>query len=94
MMKTRWACSKIKQEEQLIARAGLLLSLLIATLRQIGMFSSDRAEYQERTHFPGIFLPYVLSNREKRTRLVHNSHYRMNVVDLITSKTGVFFAQD
>lgn len=93
-MRTRRACSNIKQKEQLIARAGLLLSLLIATLRQMGMFSSERAEYQERTHFPSTFLPYVLGNRERRLRLVHNSHYRMNVVDLITSKTGVLFAQN
>ncbi|KAH8886319.1 hypothetical protein GQ53DRAFT_844873 [Thozetella sp. PMI_491] len=49
-------------KEQLIARAGLLLSLLIATLRQVGLFSSERADYQERTHFPGTFLPFVLSH--------------------------------
>ncbi|KAE8443773.1 hypothetical protein EG329_001367 [Mollisiaceae sp. DMI_Dod_QoI] len=57
-------------KKQLIARAGVLFSLLIVTLRHMGMFSSDRAEYQERTHFPATFLPFVLSNRERRVRLV------------------------
>lgn len=58
------------QTGSIIARAELLLSLLVTKLRQVGMFDSKTAEYQKETHFPGPFLPYVTRIREQRSRLV------------------------
>ncbi|KAK3381199.1 hypothetical protein B0H63DRAFT_197642 [Podospora didyma] len=56
-------------KQDLITRATLLLALSIATLRKIGIFCAERAEYQEKTHFPGTFLPYLLANRQQWIRL-------------------------
>ncbi|KAH8897360.1 hypothetical protein GQ53DRAFT_508252 [Thozetella sp. PMI_491] len=54
--------------EELIARATMLLSLFITALRQAGFFSSKAAAYQEKIHFPGTFLPFIISNRQQRAR--------------------------
>ncbi|KAK0610142.1 hypothetical protein B0T17DRAFT_127530 [Bombardia bombarda] len=38
-------------------------------MRQIGIFNAERAEYQEKTHFPGTFVPYLVSYRQGWIRL-------------------------
>ena len=49
-------------------RAHSLVSMLVMTLRAIGMFSSDTHEYQARTYFPSSFEPYLLANLERWKR--------------------------
>ncbi|RDW91665.1 hypothetical protein BP5796_02830 [Coleophoma crateriformis] len=53
-----------------IARATILLSLTIAALRQNGLLCSEIEADREKTYKSDVFLPFVLSKREKRTRLV------------------------
>ena len=49
-------------------RAAMLLAVLVTTCRQVGMFSSAVASYQEKVHFPGTFIPYVVMQRERWRR--------------------------
>ncbi|KAF7561538.1 hypothetical protein G7046_g2602 [Stylonectria norvegica] len=56
--------------EQLISRAVVLRGMLIATLRELDFFLGENALHQQRTYFPGTFLPYVLSHREQWKRLI------------------------
>jgi hypothetical protein len=53
-----------------LAQADLLISILITTLRRIGMFSSAILAKQRETHFPGSYLPYIFTVKEKRSLLV------------------------
>ncbi|RDW60601.1 hypothetical protein BP6252_11984 [Coleophoma cylindrospora] len=53
--------------EDLVARATILLSLIITALRQNGLLSSEMEAGREKAYKPDVFLPFVLSTREKRT---------------------------
>lgn len=53
----------------------MLLSLSITVLRQLGLFKSETADYQQRTHFPGTFVPFLLHRKETRTRFVFSLNH-------------------
>jgi hypothetical protein len=61
-----------RQTSSVTARAGLLLSLQITALRSIDFFSSEAFAYQEKTHFPGTYVPFLCMNREQWKRIALN----------------------
>jgi hypothetical protein len=56
--------------EQVLDKARLLCTLMVAHLRKARGFSSEVAAYQEKTYFPGTFLPWVLTTRQRMRRVV------------------------
>ncbi|CAM1503243.1 Fc.00g080190.m01.CDS01 [Cosmosporella sp. VM-42] len=64
----------LNQTKPLLDRAYLFYGLMISTFRNIGFFSSEGMAYQELTHFPGTFGPFVMAIREKWKRLVANTY--------------------
>ncbi|ORY55707.1 uncharacterized protein BCR38DRAFT_452225 [Pseudomassariella vexata] len=56
-------------KEETLTRVVLLHSLFVSLLRRVGMFSSKSAAYQQNTHFPGTFLPYVQKTQQEWNRL-------------------------
>ncbi|KPM42731.1 hypothetical protein AK830_g3797 [Neonectria ditissima] len=57
-------------DEKIIARAVLLKGMLVAVLREIEFFVCSSSGHQQRIHFPGTFLPWVQSIRERWKRTI------------------------
>ncbi|KAH7149106.1 hypothetical protein B0J13DRAFT_297216 [Dactylonectria estremocensis] len=56
--------------EKVVARAVLLKGILVSVLREIEFFVCSSSGYQQRVHFPGTFLPWVQSIRERWKRTI------------------------
>ncbi|KAH6874783.1 hypothetical protein B0T10DRAFT_532888 [Thelonectria olida] len=56
--------------EKVVARAVLLKGMLVAILREIEFFVCSSSGHQQRIHFPGTFLPWVQSIRERWKRTI------------------------
>ncbi|KAF4990993.1 hypothetical protein FGRMN_8114 [Fusarium graminum] len=56
--------------ERLAAKASLLRGTLVMSLREADFFSSDNATEQQQVHFPGTFVPWVMTIQETWKRLV------------------------
>ncbi|CEI67380.1 unnamed protein product [Fusarium venenatum] len=53
---------------RLIAKASLLRGTLIMSMREIDFFNSDGSAEQQRIHYPGTFVPWLMTVREKWKR--------------------------
>ncbi|KAM0415296.1 hypothetical protein ACHAPD_006491 [Fusarium lateritium] len=55
-------------DQRLIAKASLLRGTLIMSMREIDFFNSDGSAEQQRIHYPGTFVPWLMTVREKWKR--------------------------
>lgn len=58
------------QRTQLISRARVLHGIAIASMRELGMFTTEGIERHEQAFFPGSFPPWLHSGRERWKRYV------------------------
>ncbi|KAH7011352.1 hypothetical protein EDB80DRAFT_891183 [Ilyonectria destructans] len=56
--------------EKIVAKAVLVKGILVAVLREIEFFVCSSSGYQQRAHFPGTFLPWVQTLRERWKRTI------------------------
>ncbi|RSL68296.1 hypothetical protein CEP54_002859 [Fusarium duplospermum] len=56
--------------EKLVARATLLRGMLIVYMREMEFFVCESAAYEQRVHFPGTFIPWLQTIRERWKRLI------------------------
>ncbi|KAH8657987.1 hypothetical protein BX600DRAFT_439164 [Xylariales sp. PMI_506] len=56
--------------DDMSSKANLLCSLLVPIVRGTGMFNIEACAHQQRTHFPGTFLPFVTVTDQKWKRFV------------------------
>ncbi|KAM5352754.1 hypothetical protein ACJ41O_005476 [Fusarium nematophilum] len=56
--------------EKLVSRAILLRGMVISSLREMEFFICESAAYDQRMHFPGTFIPWLQTIRERWKRLV------------------------
>ncbi|KAF5663724.1 CMR1-like transcriptional activator [Fusarium heterosporum] len=56
--------------ERLAAKASLLRGTLVMSLREADFFSSDNATEQQQVHYPGTFVPWILTIQEMWKRLI------------------------
>lgn len=52
-----------------MAKALLLRGILVAVLREVNFFELFSAQEQQRVHYPGRYVPYVMSTRERWARI-------------------------
>ncbi|KAH7003130.1 hypothetical protein EDB82DRAFT_482650 [Fusarium venenatum] len=57
-------------DQRLIAKASLLRGTLIMSMREIDFFNSDGSAEQQRIHYPGTFVPWLMTVREKWKRII------------------------
>ncbi|KAF4976006.1 hypothetical protein FZEAL_7262 [Fusarium zealandicum] len=56
--------------EKLVAKAFLLRGMLITAMRDMEFFVCESAAYEQRVHFPGTFIPWLQTIRERWKRLI------------------------
>ncbi|RSM13267.1 hypothetical protein CDV31_005971 [Fusarium ambrosium] len=56
--------------EKLVARATLLRGMLVVYMREMEFFVCESAAYEQRVHFPGTFIPWLQTIRERWKRLI------------------------
>ncbi|KAG5658103.1 hypothetical protein KAF25_007054 [Fusarium avenaceum] len=56
--------------ERLAAKASLLRGTLVVALREIDFFNSDNAAEQQRVHYPGTFVPWLMTIEDRWKRLI------------------------
>ncbi|KAF5021797.1 hypothetical protein F66182_6172 [Fusarium sp. NRRL 66182] len=61
---------ELYQNEKLVARASLLRGTLIVSMRELEFFNNDGAAYEQRLHYPGTFVPWLLTVRDRWKRLI------------------------
>lgn len=59
-----------QQNERLAAKASLLRGTLVVALREIDFFNSDNAAEQQRVHYPGTFVPWLMTIEDRWKRSV------------------------
>lgn len=60
------------QNTNAVAKALLLRGILVAVLREVNFFELFSAQEQQRVHYPGRYVPYVMSTRERWSRITSN----------------------
>ncbi|KAF5633621.1 transcriptional activator CMR1 [Fusarium sp. NRRL 52700] len=56
--------------EKLVSKASLLRGTFVVALREAEFFSSDNAAEQQRVHYPGTFVPWLMTIRDRWKRLI------------------------
>ncbi|KAF4970422.1 hypothetical protein FSARC_2542 [Fusarium sarcochroum] len=56
--------------EPLVAKASLLRGTLLISLRELDFFNSDSAAHEQRVHYPGTFVPWLLTVRDRWKRII------------------------
>ncbi|KAI1053035.1 hypothetical protein LB506_009933 [Fusarium annulatum] len=56
--------------EKLVSKASLLRGTFVVALREAEFFNSDNAAEQQRVHYPGTFVPWLMTIRDRWKRLI------------------------
>ncbi|KAG5759791.1 hypothetical protein H9Q69_005772 [Fusarium xylarioides] len=56
--------------ERLVSKASLLRGTFVVALREAEFFNSDNAAEQQRVHYPGTFVPWLMTIRDRWKRLI------------------------
>ncbi|KAF5578368.1 transcriptional activator CMR1 [Fusarium pseudocircinatum] len=56
--------------EKLVSKASLLRGTFVVALREAEFFNSDNAAEQQRLHYPGTFVPWLMTIRDRWKRLI------------------------
>ncbi|KAJ3544390.1 hypothetical protein NM208_g3079 [Fusarium decemcellulare] len=56
--------------EKAVTRAATLRGMLAQSMREVEFFICESAAYEQRTHFPGTFIPWLQTIRERWKRLI------------------------
>ncbi|KAH7136938.1 hypothetical protein B0J13DRAFT_587068 [Dactylonectria estremocensis] len=56
--------------ERVVARATVLRGMLVSSMREMGFFICESAACEQRTHYPGTFIPYLQIIRDRWKRLI------------------------
>ncbi|KAL5623569.1 hypothetical protein FOBRF1_002819 [Fusarium oxysporum] len=56
--------------EKLVSKASLLRGTFVVALREAEFFNSDNAAEQQRVHYPGTFVPWLMTMRDRWKRLI------------------------
>ncbi|KAJ4027947.1 hypothetical protein NW752_000198 [Fusarium irregulare] len=65
-------------DERLTAKASLLRGALIMAMREIDFLNSDGSAEQQRIHFPGTFVPWLMVIRDRWKRSIIISLYKID----------------
>ncbi|KAF5576041.1 transcriptional activator CMR1 [Fusarium pseudoanthophilum] len=57
-------------KEKLVSKASLLRGTFVVALREAEFFNSDNAAEQQRVHYPGTFVPWLMTIRDRWKRLI------------------------
>ncbi|KAH7161172.1 hypothetical protein EDB81DRAFT_866684 [Dactylonectria macrodidyma] len=56
--------------ERVVTRATVLRGMLVSSMREMEFFIYESAAYEQQTHYPGTFIPYLQIIRDRWKRLV------------------------